>query len=306
MPRRAVAARDGGLDGDALAGQGPLDHRAAGLVEGIARHRPHRSADDLGQRDAEPFLVMAVGEAVDVVEVQLGDQHRQRIGETAQLGLALGQGLFGGMAAGIVQHGAHHAADPAFRLVDRRVEQVEDDLLVHPVAAQRHRLLAIGHHLAAQAALQDGAVPVPDLRPDLGHGAAQGARMVAAGDRAIAVIVDHDVVMTPHQHLGHRRVDDVGDRRAQRRRPARDRPQRGAGPVPLPHQRAAFATARRPGRGLRHRSRVLPPQSAEGGAHHVLGRAVPARSQAVADELLEIGRQGDVSELAGGHNPPMP
>ena len=205
----------------------------------------------------------------------------------------------------VVDDGAHHAADGAVGLVDRRVEQVEHEGVVTPVAAKRHRLVAERQKLAAEPRLEHPPVPVPDLRPDLGRRAAERLRMVRARDQRIGVVVEHDVGGPPHQHLGHRRIDDICDRRAQFERPTLDRPERREAPIARADQRTAFAAGEGPGSGRRSWfcRRLAVPQRLERRPHHVARVDIIAGPDPFRDERLELGRQRHVFGLAKGHGP---
>jgi hypothetical protein len=123
-----------------------------------------------------------------------------------------------------------------------------------------------------------------------------------ADDRPVAVIVEQMVVRPPHQYGCHRRVDDIGNRRAQRRRPVLDRAQRRPAPILLPDQRAAFAAADRPARPQRRRFRGLPAQQLQRGPDHLAGIAVIAGGQAGIHESVQLRRQRNIAgNTVGDH-----
>jgi hypothetical protein len=67
--------------------------------------------------------------------------------------------------------------------------------------------------------------------------------MAIARNRAVAVVVEHDVLGSPHHDLGDRRVEDVGERDAEFGGPGLDRTERRGPPVALADEHAAFAAA---------------------------------------------------------------
>lgn len=153
---------------------------------------------------------------------------------------------------GIFKNGTEHAVDPALLAVDRRIEEIENHVFRRAIAAQRHRLVAEGLHFAAKTGSQNAAVPVPYLRPDARNRAAEGSRVVIAGDIDIAVIVDHHMIGTPHENLRDGRIDHGIDLDAQVLRPLVDRPKGRCRPIELANTVAGFASTNWPldGHGL--------------------------------------------------------
>ncbi|MNL41494.1 hypothetical protein D3C87_1639040 [compost metagenome] len=114
------------------------------------------------------------------------------------------------------------------------------------MAMQCHRLVAEGLHFAAKAGFENFSVPVPDLRPDAGNGAAERAGMITAGDFDVTVVVDHHMVIAPHKHLRDGRIDNRIDLYSQMLRPFGNRSERGLRPVECADKFPRFASANRP------------------------------------------------------------
>ena len=221
---RAVLARTmrhGGIGHHPFARHCPLDQRQAGHIGLFANDVPDMATNHFRRRLAHPILVEAVGEAIDMVRIDIGNQDRQRIRDGAQFGLALGQGALRFDLFGILDDGAHHPTDLAVLIIDRRVEEIENHFFRRAVAIEHHGLIKMRNDLATKAGRQNLPIEFPDFRPDSWYGPTHRLRVIIACNGDIAVIVDHDMLGSPHEDLWHRRVQHIVDRSAQLRRPAR-------------------------------------------------------------------------------------
>jgi hypothetical protein len=103
----AARARRFQLERRRLAGQGPLDVGADAAETVLAQHLSQGHPGQFAARAAEELLMRAVGEAVAAVAAHVGDQHRQGVGDEAELvlaaarvvGVALGGAPRGGLGA---------------------------------------------------------------------------------------------------------------------------------------------------------------------------------------------------------------
>ncbi|GJE45825.1 hypothetical protein AEGHOMDF_5025 [Methylobacterium soli] len=133
----AVAARPGQLEPDFLARQGPLDRGAARGIALRIEEVAHVPSDHLIRGAIEPVPVGGIGEAVDQVAVDEGDEDRQSVGHEAQLSLVGRRAQLGRAAGGDVVEQDRDAAllqpadpegvhvEPA--LLQRRCEALEPD-----------------------------------------------------------------------------------------------------------------------------------------------------------------------------------
>ena len=135
---RAGRADKIGLVGHALAGERPLEIGAPRRVHRRAHDLVHPPAEDGAQRALEPGFVRLVGEAKNLVLVDVGYEHREGVGDRAQLLLALKRFLLGEFAVGDVHMRADQgdrrgvfiafdfsdSADPAHRAVVRANDAV--------------------------------------------------------------------------------------------------------------------------------------------------------------------------------------
>ncbi len=83
-----VAARPVELEGDRLARQGTVDERLAGGVGIGPEQIPDVPTDDFGGRHGKPVVVGTIGETVDVVRADEGNQDRQRVRDEAEFAFA--------------------------------------------------------------------------------------------------------------------------------------------------------------------------------------------------------------------------
>ena len=289
--RAAVAVREDGLRDEALAGQRAVERGAAILVDRVAEHFADGLADHRLGRDAEPLVILRVGETVDVIAVDVRDQHRHGVGDAAQFGFAGGEAVLGFDAAAIVDHRAQDAADRATGAIDGRVEQVERQRFRAVGALEQDRLVAVGDGLAAEACFEDGAVPVPHFGEGGRDRAAERGGVAVSCDGAIAVVVEHDVLGAPHHDLGDGGVEDVGERDAEFGGPRVDRAERRRAPVALADEHPAFAAADQDFRWC-GRGSVAVPHLLERGADDGGGVAMPSAGQFV-DVAAEVCGQGN-------------
>ncbi len=77
---RAFARRQGRVEVDRLTGERLLHRGSNRLVRSRIQHLLHRLTDELVGALPEPFLILLVVEAIALVGVDIGDEHRQRIG----------------------------------------------------------------------------------------------------------------------------------------------------------------------------------------------------------------------------------
>ncbi len=76
------------LELDALAAERRAQVLAPRRIVLVAHHLPERPPDRLAEVDAQPVVERAVHEAQPLLGVDVGDQHRQVVGDRAQLALA--------------------------------------------------------------------------------------------------------------------------------------------------------------------------------------------------------------------------
>ncbi len=81
----AVAVGHQPVEGDVLAGERPRHEGQSRLVDGLTDDLAHPPIEDLAGRAPKPGLVVAVHEPVDIIPVDEGDQHRQRVGDDLEL-----------------------------------------------------------------------------------------------------------------------------------------------------------------------------------------------------------------------------
>ena len=109
---RDVAGDRLGLERDAPAGQPGLDALAPALVGDGPHDVADALADDVHGGAAQPLQARAVDEAVALVGVEVGDGHRQVVGDRAQLALDLGAPGLGLLQRGDVEG---HQVEAALR-----------------------------------------------------------------------------------------------------------------------------------------------------------------------------------------------
>ena len=126
----------------------------------------------------------------------------------------------------------HDAGRSAVFAQERGIVEVEPDLLrFAAMPVKREREISIGQRLAGEPHLHDVVVEVGDLGPALPHLGAEQIWVAAAGERGIAVVVDHDPVLAPQGDDRDRRAQDQRDRAFEARRPALYRTKRRRSPV---------------------------------------------------------------------------
>ena len=126
----------------------------------------------------------------------------------------------------------HDAGRSAVFAQERGIVEVEPDLLrfaAMPVKGERE--ISIGQRLAGEPHFHDVVVEVGDLRPTLPDLGAEQVWVAAAGERGIAVVVDHDPVLAPQGDDRDGRAQDERDRAFEAYRPALYRTKRRRGPV---------------------------------------------------------------------------
>ena len=192
-----------------------------------------------------------------------GDVHGPRIGggdgEVAQRP----QAPFADHAGRRLGAGAEHAADAARFVGHGAVGEREVDLLAEPAALhEQHQVVGVGR-VAGEGAGHERLDVAPDLRPDLAGRPAQRPRVLVAGDRPVAVVVDLDELRPPEHEHGVAGVEQDAEGGLQALRPGLRRAERRPRPVLGADQRAQLTATLQERRDVRracgHRSPVPAP-----------------------------------------------
>ena len=210
-----VVGRELDLEMLRRAGQHRLDIGQQAMIARLAQDLAHVAAFGLGFHRAHGRLVDAVGEAVALVAVDIGDQHRDIVGDDADAPLAVAQGLGGAHALGHVAGGHHDAA--AGQGIDAQLGRaaVGEAQLAHrrrvpggELGQDRRAVgqLRRGHAGAEQLARdadQRGEALVPDLQLAFGveHRDAE-ADVIERLAQQVGVVADRGGGVV--QHLAHR------------------------------------------------------------------------------------------------------
>ena len=192
--RRAGRAEEIGLIGHALAGQRALQIRSPRFVHRRAHDFVHPPAENGAQGAFEPGFVRLVGEAEDLVLVDVGDEHRKGVGDRAQLLFAFQRFLLGEFPVGDVDMRADQGdwrgvfiafdfsdgPDPAHRAVARADDAVFRFVLGLAAGDSAQKVLDRPRSVVRMDASRPIVEGFDAARPAAGHA---GADIPANGER---------------------------------------------------------------------------------------------------------------------------
>ena len=273
-PRRGVAGQgDGQDDGlDHRFGPGSLGqdetfrwrghHRRARGAQrplALAVQRQHRrrprgarlQSGGGGQPGDLPFAPIDQGEGrVHGAAGQgVGDPAAGRVDRQGRVGplahaAERAQAPFGQHALGGLDHGVEDARHPAVLALDRAEREIVVALFEVAMAMHGQELVLLPDALAARHHLRiERADGVPDLRPDLAAGAAEGPGVLFTKDRRPGVVIDQGKGVAPIDRDREARIEHDAHRRLQRLGPGLSQAKRRSGPVVSAHPRAHLPAA---------------------------------------------------------------